>query len=281
MPSVFHYTHSAGLLGILQSKTLFATDYRYLNDVSEGSMIKEPIVKMFAAEIETLVPALANQGLLTSLVGHRHLEEFAEQFYQSIVHASDTATPIYVLSFCRHKSKKLIEHGLLSQWRGYAGSAGFAIEFDERKLCKLVEVENSTFGYVMMKSDRVQYKNYNRHVDPDVYRGVAGELIRRRLAPIRDVSDITGRMGREEMDGMMVNFGMTRPFLKHDGFEEEKEYRIVAARVRHDKIRPEITHPPAGRPPPPSHGDNSGDYDAVTLGESQKRHYAVTTTKLR
>ncbi len=42
MSSVFHYTDSAGLLGILSSKSLFATDYRYLNDVSEGSMNSGP-----------------------------------------------------------------------------------------------------------------------------------------------------------------------------------------------------------------------------------------------
>jgi hypothetical protein len=41
MASVFHYTDGAGLLGILSSKSLFATDYRYLNDVSEGSMIRQ------------------------------------------------------------------------------------------------------------------------------------------------------------------------------------------------------------------------------------------------
>jgi len=44
MPSVFHYTDSAGLIGILTSKSLFATDYRYLNDVTEGSMIRQLIL---------------------------------------------------------------------------------------------------------------------------------------------------------------------------------------------------------------------------------------------
>jgi hypothetical protein len=54
MSSVFHYTDSAGLLGILKSKSLYATDYRYLNDVSEGSMIRDLIVPLFVQDISSL-----------------------------------------------------------------------------------------------------------------------------------------------------------------------------------------------------------------------------------
>jgi hypothetical protein len=39
MTSIFHYTTPAGLLGILSSGSLFATDYRFLNDASEGAII--------------------------------------------------------------------------------------------------------------------------------------------------------------------------------------------------------------------------------------------------
>ena len=33
---IFHYTSPEGILGILNSKSLFATDLNYLNDKSEG-----------------------------------------------------------------------------------------------------------------------------------------------------------------------------------------------------------------------------------------------------
>jgi hypothetical protein len=201
MSSVFHYTDSVGLLGILKSKLLFAADYRYLNDISEGSMIRDPIVEIFEAEIAALAPKLHEHGLLESInAPHRQL---AERFYQSIVNALDAATPIFVLSFCHHTNEKHIQHGLLSQWRGYAGSAGFAIEFDEARLCELIGIEMNTFAHVLMKSDSVHYENYKEQVDPDYYRGVAAELIRRRYEP-RDVSHITGRLGHNQMDTMMI-----------------------------------------------------------------------------
>ena len=241
MSSVFHYTDSTGLLGILSSKSLFATDYRYLNDVSEGSMIRDLMLPIFEAEIAEIMPKLAEKGLLRGFYefhGARGHRLQAEGFYTSLVNSLDDTTPPFVLSFCRHTEEKTIKHGLLSQWRAYAGSAGFAIEFDEPEVVELIRVEHATFAYAMMKSDYVRYKGYDDLFDPNVYRGVAGELTRRMFEP-RDVSEITGRIGVKEMDTVMLNFASTAPFLKHDGFQEEEEYRIVAGRVGKDKIAPE------------------------------------------
>jgi hypothetical protein len=64
VPSVFHYTDSAGLLGILSSRSLFATDYRYLNDAAEGSLIQELIVPIIEAEIAEITPKLVAKGLI-------------------------------------------------------------------------------------------------------------------------------------------------------------------------------------------------------------------------
>jgi hypothetical protein len=243
MSSVFHYTDSAGLLGILSSKSLFATDYRSLNDVSEGSMIRGLILSVFEAEIAEITPKLAEKGLLRGFYefhGARGHRLQAEGFYKSIVKSLDDTTPPFVLSFCRHTEEKTIKHGLLSQWRGYAGSAGFAIEFNEPELVELIKIERETFAYPVMRSNYVRYKGYDDLFDPKVYRGVAGELTRRIFEP-RDVSDITGRMGDKEMDEVMINFANTAAFLKHEGFQEEQEYRIVAGRVDQDKIAPEAT----------------------------------------
>jgi hypothetical protein len=242
MPSVFvfHYTNSGGLLGILSSKSLFATDYRYLNDVSEGSMIRDLIVPIFEDEIADIAPNLVERGLLKGFYenygakGHR-LQ--AEGTYKALVTAIDEATSLFVLSFCRHTEEKHIKHGLLSQWRGYAGSAGFAIEFDETELRKLIQVECDTFAYATIDAGDVRYSEYNDLFDSTVYCGVAGELTRRIFQ--RDVTDITGRI--DDVDDILIKFAQTAPFLKHHGFEEEEEYRIVAVRVGRDKILPKAT----------------------------------------
>src|SRR6266487_790431 len=238
MSSVFHYTDSAGLLGILSSKSVFATHYRYLNDVSEGSLIRDLILPILEDEITEINSKLRDRGLLRGFYethGARGNRLQAEGFYTSLVNSLDDTTPPFVLSFCRHTDKKTIKHGLLSQWRGYAGSAGFAIEFDEPELVKLIRDENDTFAYPWMKSDYVRYKGYDDLFDREMYRGVAGELIRRMFKAFGDISDITGQ---KELDSVMLSFANTAPFLKHEGFQEEEEYRIVAGRVEQEKIAP-------------------------------------------
>jgi hypothetical protein len=86
VPSVFHYTDTAGLLGILASRCLLATDYRYLNDATEGSLIKDLIVPILESEITELIPKLVAKGLIKGFYefhgasGHRSL---AEGFYRS------------------------------------------------------------------------------------------------------------------------------------------------------------------------------------------------------
>jgi hypothetical protein len=243
MSSVFHYTDSVGLLGILSSKSLFATDYRYLNDISEGSLIRDLILPILEDEITEINLKLRERGLLKGFYeyhGARGHRLQAEGFYKSLVNSLDETTPPFVLSFCRHTEEKTIKHGLLSQWRGYAGSAGFAIEFDEPELVKLIEVENDMFAYAWIKSDYVRYKGYGDLFNREKYRGVAGELIRR-IFKSSDISDVTGHMGLKELDEVMVDFANTAPFLKHEGFQEEEEYRIIAGRVDQEKIGPAST----------------------------------------
>src|SRR4030088_767631 len=99
MPSVFHYTDSAGLLGILSSKSLFATDYRYLNDASEGSMIRDLILPVFENEIAEVTPKLVEKGLLKGFYefhGERGNRLQAEGFYKSMVSLMEGVSPLFV-----------------------------------------------------------------------------------------------------------------------------------------------------------------------------------------
>src|SRR5215469_7905770 len=87
MSSVFHYTDSAGLLGILSSKSLFATHYRYLNDVSEGSLMRDLILPILEDEITEINSKLRERSLLEGFYefhGVRGNRLQAEGFYTSL-----------------------------------------------------------------------------------------------------------------------------------------------------------------------------------------------------
>ena len=246
MGSVFHYTDTAGLLGILSSETLFATDYRYLNDVAETGVIRDLIMPILESEIAEITPKLIDRGWLdegfyTELgtAGHRMQ---AESMYRALVRATDNVSPIFVVSFCRHdKGTPEFEHGLLSQWRGYAATGGFAIEFDEEKLNSLLQAEADECAYVTLKSDDVRYTNYNNLFDPSVYKGVAGEMIRDLFTDRGiDTSEVTGR---KNIDEVVQRYIATAPYLKHSGFHEEREYRIIAPCIRPGKLPEGETRP--------------------------------------
>jgi len=159
-------------------------DSRYLNDTSETSVIKDLLLPIFELETAKIVPALISKGWLRK----EYLEKYglsgnrlnAEAMYKSIVRAVNNVTPFFIVSFCKHEiGTQAFECGLLSQWRGYAGGGGFAIEFDEENLDHLLALENNAFPYAVIKTEEVRYDNFDAVFDPKIFEGAAGEMIRR------------------------------------------------------------------------------------------------------
>ncbi len=157
----------------------------------------------------------------------------AEGFFKTLLRLVNDISPLFVLSFCRHQEgSKEFAHGLLSQWRGYGEAGGFAIEFDEAGLEELLKVETENFAYVGCKSDDVLYENYEQLFVADDFKGLAGEMIRRIFEP-RDVSSVTGR---KNFDAFVPKFMRVAPFMKHWGFREEREYRILFSCIQWNKL---------------------------------------------
>jgi hypothetical protein len=239
MSSVFHYTDSVGLLGIISTQSLFATDYRYLNDSTEAGEIRNLIAPIFESETAEITKKLVEKGILNKgfyeEYGTRGHKIQADGIYRSISQAADNISPFFVLSFCRHEvNSDPFHNGLLSQWRGYADAGGFAIEFDEDRLDKQKSNEMSQFEYVMTKTDDVLYDNYEKIFNASVYQGIAGGMIYKLFESEKiDTSEITGT---KNVSDIVRDYISVAPFLKHASFREEREYRFVAACNRASKI---------------------------------------------
>src|SRR5689334_21879414 len=209
MSSIFHYTDSAGLLGILSSESLFATDYRYLNDFSEGNHLRELIMPIFEAEVRELTLKLIEKDILMDRALDHIIQ--ADFMYNAILRATNTVSPVFDCSFCKHvEGSYEATNGLLSQWRGYSGMGGFAIEFDEERVDDLLIAEGKE--YVMFyKSNDVLYDNFANAFDSEVYKGVAGEIIRGTFQHLGlNVEAITGR---KNIDEVVAKFLQLAPFL--------------------------------------------------------------------
>jgi hypothetical protein len=112
-PSIlYHYTDQSGLLGILQSGTLWATKVQYMNDATEFGISVTLGKGLLAKRLENLQNGNereALKGVISRL--------------DAIVYVN-----ICTVSFCR-------DHDLLSQWRSYSGSGGgYAIGFSSSAL---------------------------------------------------------------------------------------------------------------------------------------------------
>jgi len=108
---VYHYTTAAGLLGIVQSNRLWATNARFLNDHSE--------IEYAACVIRQLMAAMTSKGAATLPA------DFTEQVTQDLDRFEAEAR-VYVCCFCT-------EGDLLGQWRGYgAQGGGYALGFEAK-----------------------------------------------------------------------------------------------------------------------------------------------------
>jgi len=135
LPAVlFHYTPAPGLMGILNTGRLWATNARFMNDPSEiqyaASMV-EAILKEASKKHEEEVGKLAGgifERAFTFLRDAKYKVPKIEAWTQNAISVFDDQGGAYICCFCRQSD-------LLSQWRGYgAVGGGYAIGFRSKSL---------------------------------------------------------------------------------------------------------------------------------------------------
>lgn len=131
---LFHYTESAGFLGIVKTKTLWATDFRHLNDRSEHSHSQDLVKQCVAERLEYEKDPTALKHLITM---------------QQI--SGGSPPPIGIISFSEHGDQ-------LSQWRAYGAQTGYAISFDPKALLESAQLQ----GWQLVKCiySEVEKKKY-------------------------------------------------------------------------------------------------------------------------
>lgn len=213
---LYHYTSTDGLIGILQSGSIWATNLRYLNDVEE-----------FEHGLGFLVPAFRKQ--IAAINSAPWANYLVEQFIEGL-----RAQAVYVSSFCEAGD-------LLSQWRGYAASNGFAIGFDTAP---------GAAPHHPRRFERVHYgAEGNQELADWTSQFVAESFFDVFPLPtmqrIVDASEDEGSGAREELAEMIHRFqtqGIGRAahmcaLLKDGAFQEEREWRITVPGLDEDNLK--------------------------------------------
>jgi hypothetical protein len=128
MDALFHYTTASGLLGILSGSSLWASDLRFLNDAQEAVYARDVVIQA----VRTMENPVRDPGHWAHQHGEPAIETFSK--YQGFVlHELQTSEfGVYVACFCESGD-------LLSQWRGYGRDHGYAMEIRKDSLQKAVQ----------------------------------------------------------------------------------------------------------------------------------------------
>jgi hypothetical protein len=239
--SLFHYTSAHGLVGIVRDGSLFATHAEFSNDTSECKLILPHLKAVLVEDYKRLIPELIKSRIMNEAILREHgegvYEEEAESSVRVMLQAVNNTAPYFITSFCIHDQEDYeYSNGLLSQWRGYA-RGGFALEFDESEVDALNAEEHAKWRYQGLITDAVAYEKHEERVRPEKFKGMAGAFLRSILPELKNPS-LDAILGNAQVNDFAHSFLSVAPFLKHYGFREEAEYRVVALCNRPTRVDP-------------------------------------------
>lgn len=195
---LYHYTSFTGLLGIVGSKALWATDIRYMNDSAELRHTADLI-----------------RGEITRRIAEGHpWPDLLNQFLDWVTHRITNGHMLFASSFRANGN-------LLSQWRGYSRlGKGVSLGFNPDYILDCAERQAFEIGRCIYDSNH-QILLIRQVVD-------AVEA----LAKEQDQADFPDQSGKESYRAVFqqIESDLLRiaAILKHPSFREEEEWRIVS-----------------------------------------------------
>lgn len=194
---LFHYTTSSGLLGILGSQQLWATEAAYLNDSNE-------IEYGLSMVVDTLQSISSNEGEgATKNIILKTLTELQKRHDE-----------IYVAC--------LSEDGdLLSQWKGYGDFGnGFAIEFNSAELTKF----KRKGPYFDITISRVEYE---KDEQVQIVRSEVAFVLSKHEQLLKAYPQSSRRITDSAVGVLATVLRHKALWFKSAAFREEREWRAV------------------------------------------------------
>lgn len=198
---LYHYTGIGSLMGITQSKTLWASNAYYLNDGEEILYA----LKLLQKVIRDRERAESNSKVF----------EFLLEFGEWLNAFSSTGFNIFIFSFSQ-------EQNILSQWRSYTPHGkGVSLGFSPEIINQIVS-ENE------LKIARCRYS-------PEEHNEIMNALLGKMLETFNQHSqdlDTTNKPSWEKYHDFLEQFrgDILQVFsvIKHPSFSEEKEWRLIS-----------------------------------------------------
>lgn len=192
---VYHYTNAEGLAGILNSKRIWATDCRFLNDETESQLG----VRLAREILRGRLDSTRDDPL-------RRFYETADSYLDS---EADDKNFVFSLSSRRDD---------LTQWRTYARDGrGFTIGFETSTLIENSKRKEDKYGFSPVIYDsEIQRLEVNKSLE------IFEEIIKEKESRDSAIDDMV-----EESAVLFEWITVAQSILfKHSSFDSEKEWRI-------------------------------------------------------
>lgn len=243
-PTAHHYTTLSGLQGIVTSETIFASHVEYLNDTNEwrhGVRVFEQAVASF--EQDQVVKDDPKAAALA--IRFRNAIEVL------------TTVKVYVTCFSTKADA-------LSLWRGYSPeSVGCSIEFELDKI-----IEQLGDRWIL---GRCEY-------DPAIQEQTARRLVGRYYDHLRthNSPELTADeiQWADYESSFFADCMILTPLMKHQGFEEEQEVRLILDLFGRSDRGVEV-HLSQGVPIPHVNCSIKGAVKGVTVGPASNPELTV------
>lgn len=194
---LYHYTTFSGLLGIIDSNKLWASDIRYMND---------------SAELKHTVDLIRIEITERVVSGHPK-PDLLNQFLDWVTHRITNGHMLFASSFRANGN-------LLSQWRGYSRiGKGVSLGFNPSFILDCAKKQNFQIGKCVYKREE-QRRLISEIIDSVE---VLAEEIEDNLDNKNRVSVYHKIFEKIESDLLRI-----AAILKHPSFKEEEEWRIVS-----------------------------------------------------
>lgn len=187
---LWHYTDSAGVLGILTTGEFWASNIDFMNDATENNRLRE----------------LVGEQLRSRSKSKQHDSSTAPDELAGNLGFSAYGPQLYVASFSECRDS-------LSQWRAYGN---FAIGFSKSFLSQLNHDPDEKIGHFGRRMYFGPVRYYSKANDE----WLIDYLTRTLMGEARDIDLKSQNMTPEELRWLTPRF-------KDDSFSEEKEWRLI------------------------------------------------------
>lgn len=196
---LYHYTSLDGMVGIVSSKSLWATDIRYFNDAAEMRHTAQLLRNEIALRLER---DSTNRKLL-------------EQFREWLSDRLTDGHMVFVASFTANGN-------LLSQWRGYCPHGkGVSLGFHPDHVSKCADSQGFKVArciYEVAQQQQLIARVVDAIESLGNERGETNDSTKRH--PTQSYYDVF-----EEVEGDLLHIAAV---VKHSSFKEEQEWRAVS-----------------------------------------------------